>query len=131
MADFLVHQGIDSISANVDAVDEIRHVVARTEKKLMLDADREEIAEMEDRYLDDPSAGYESTQEPAWEIPPDKKKRHKMLQDEIQTLMEEIGLMAEQELITDDEMAQITQFDDIIDKAEQFRKFGRMFANCM
>jgi len=45
MADFLVHQGIDSISANVDAVDEIRHVVARTEKKLMLDADREELAE--------------------------------------------------------------------------------------
>lgn len=40
MAEFLVHQGIDSISANVDAVDEIRKVVARTEKKLLLDAER-------------------------------------------------------------------------------------------
>ena len=42
MADFLVHQGIDSISANGDAVHEIRKVVARTEKKLLLDAEREE-----------------------------------------------------------------------------------------
>jgi len=41
MAEFLVHQGVDSISANPDAVDEIRHVVARTEKKLLLDAERE------------------------------------------------------------------------------------------
>jgi len=41
MAEFLVHQGIDSISANADAVDEIRRVVARTEKKLLLDAERE------------------------------------------------------------------------------------------
>ena len=40
MADFLVHQGVDSISANVDAVDEIRRVVARTEKKLLLDKER-------------------------------------------------------------------------------------------
>ena len=37
MADFLVHQRIDSISANADAVDEIRHVVARTERKLLLE----------------------------------------------------------------------------------------------
>ncbi len=37
MADFLVHQGIDSISANVDAVDTIRRLVARTERKLMLE----------------------------------------------------------------------------------------------
>ncbi len=37
MADFLVHQGIDSISANADAVDEIRKVVAKTERKLLLD----------------------------------------------------------------------------------------------
>ena len=36
MADFLVHQGVDSISANADAVDSIRMIVARTEKKLML-----------------------------------------------------------------------------------------------
>jgi len=41
MADFLVHQGIDSISANADAVGEIRHVVAKTEKKLLLDAERD------------------------------------------------------------------------------------------
>ncbi len=40
MADFLVHQGIDSISANVDAVDDIRMIVARTERKLVLDAQR-------------------------------------------------------------------------------------------
>lgn len=45
MAEFLVHQGITSISANVDAVDEIRRTVARTEKKLLLDAEREEIEE--------------------------------------------------------------------------------------
>ena len=41
MAKFLVHQGVDSISANPDAVDEIRLVVAKTEKKLLLDAERE------------------------------------------------------------------------------------------
>ena len=41
MAEFLVHQGIDSISANADAVDEIRHTVARVEKKLLLDHERE------------------------------------------------------------------------------------------
>jgi pyruvate, water dikinase len=40
MADFLVHQGVDSISANVDAVDEIRRTVARTEKKLLLEKER-------------------------------------------------------------------------------------------
>ncbi len=45
MAKFLVGIGIDSISANPDAVHEIREVVARTEKKLLLDAEREEIAE--------------------------------------------------------------------------------------
>jgi len=37
MAEFLVHQGIDSISANVDAVSAVRHVVARVEKKVMLE----------------------------------------------------------------------------------------------
>ncbi len=37
MAEFLVHQGVDSISANADAVDEIRQVVARTERKLLLE----------------------------------------------------------------------------------------------
>ena len=40
MAEFLVRQGIDSISANADAVDEIRQVVARAEKKVLLDAER-------------------------------------------------------------------------------------------
>ena len=45
MAEFLVHQGIDSISANVDVVDKIRRVVAKTEKKLLLDAEREELEE--------------------------------------------------------------------------------------
>ena len=43
MAEFLVRLGIDSISANADAVDEIRYTVARTEKKLLLDAEREEL----------------------------------------------------------------------------------------
>ncbi len=33
MAEFLVHQGVDSISSNVDAVDTIRQVVADAEKK--------------------------------------------------------------------------------------------------
>ena len=41
MAEFLVHQGVDSISANADAIHEIRRVVAKTEKKLLLDAERE------------------------------------------------------------------------------------------
>jgi pyruvate,water dikinase len=37
MAEFLVHQGIDSVSANADAVMEIRKTVARTERRLILD----------------------------------------------------------------------------------------------
>lgn len=37
MAEFLVHQGVDSISANADAVSEIRKVVARMERKLLLE----------------------------------------------------------------------------------------------
>ena len=37
MAEFLVHQGIDSISANADAVDEIRATVARVERKVLLE----------------------------------------------------------------------------------------------
>ncbi len=47
MAEFLVHQGIDSISSNVDAIMDIRKMVAKTEKKLLLDAGREEIEEKE------------------------------------------------------------------------------------
>lgn len=45
MAEFLVHQGINSISANRDAVQKIRETVAKTERKLLLDAEREEIKE--------------------------------------------------------------------------------------
>ena len=40
MAEFLVRQGVDSISANADAVEQIRHTVAKAEKKLLLDAER-------------------------------------------------------------------------------------------
>ncbi|MBI4151846.1 phosphoenolpyruvate synthase [Candidatus Woesearchaeota archaeon] len=43
MAEFLVHQGIDSISSNVDTVDEIRRTVARVERKLMLEAERHHL----------------------------------------------------------------------------------------
>jgi len=45
MAKFLVMQGIDSISANADAVQQIREIVARTEKALLLEAEREELEE--------------------------------------------------------------------------------------
>ncbi|MBW2965765.1 phosphoenolpyruvate synthase [Candidatus Woesearchaeota archaeon] len=48
MAKFLVKVGIDSISANPDAVHHIREVVARTEKALLLEAEREEIKEREE-----------------------------------------------------------------------------------
>jgi len=41
VAEFLVKMGIDSISANPDAVHEIRHTVARAERKLLLEAARE------------------------------------------------------------------------------------------
>ena len=47
MAKFLVKVGIDSISANPDAVHTIRETVARTEKALLLEAEREEIKERE------------------------------------------------------------------------------------
>ncbi len=45
MAAFLVKHGIDSISANPDAVQQIREVVARAERKLLLAAEREELYE--------------------------------------------------------------------------------------
>ncbi|ENO12385.1 phosphoenolpyruvate synthase/pyruvate phosphate dikinase, partial [Thermoplasmatales archaeon SCGC AB-539-C06] len=51
MAKFLVRLGIDSISANPDAVDEIREVVARTEKALLLDAEREELGILRSREI--------------------------------------------------------------------------------
>ncbi len=40
MVEFLVHQGIDSISVNMDVVDTVREIVAKTEKKLLLEAER-------------------------------------------------------------------------------------------
>jgi pyruvate,water dikinase len=40
MAEFLVKIGIDSISANPDAVHTIKEVVAKTERRLLLDAER-------------------------------------------------------------------------------------------
>jgi len=43
MAEFLVKAGIDSISANPDAVQKIRHIVARAEKKLLLNVARKDL----------------------------------------------------------------------------------------
>ena len=43
MATFLVEKGITSLSSNIDAVDEVRRVVARAERKLRLDKARETI----------------------------------------------------------------------------------------
>ena len=40
MAELLVEFGIDSISANIDAIDKIRKAVARKEKQIMLEASR-------------------------------------------------------------------------------------------
>ena len=45
MVKFLVNLGIDSISANIDAVQTVKEVVYQTEKKLLLDAAREELEE--------------------------------------------------------------------------------------
>ena len=41
MVEFLVKKGIDSISANMDAVGKVSSVVARVEKRLILDSARE------------------------------------------------------------------------------------------
>ena len=43
MAEFLVKAGIDSISVNIDAVERIRHVVAKAERKLLLDVARKDL----------------------------------------------------------------------------------------
>jgi|TARA_B100001971_G_scaffold102811_1_gene94721 pyruvate,water dikinase len=43
MAEFLVMAGIDSISANTDAVQTIRRTVAHTERKLLLDIERRRL----------------------------------------------------------------------------------------
>ena len=47
MAKFLVEKGISSLSSNIDAVDEVRRVVARAERKLLLDAARETLDDTE------------------------------------------------------------------------------------
>jgi len=43
MAKFLVEKGISSLSSNIDAVGEVRRVVARAERTLLLDAARENL----------------------------------------------------------------------------------------
>ncbi len=43
MAEFLVNAGIDSISANPDAVDQIRHTVAKAERRLLLKVARKDM----------------------------------------------------------------------------------------
>jgi pyruvate,water dikinase len=40
MAEWLVEHGIASISANIDAVAKIRHAVAKTEHRILLEAAR-------------------------------------------------------------------------------------------
>jgi pyruvate,water dikinase len=40
MVDFLVEEGISSISANIDAVRDVQHEVKRTEQRLLLDSVR-------------------------------------------------------------------------------------------
>jgi pyruvate,water dikinase len=40
MASWLVEHGITSISANIDAIAKIREAVARTEKRIILEAAR-------------------------------------------------------------------------------------------
>jgi len=43
MAKFLVEKGISSLSSNIDAVPEVRRVVARAERKLLLDSARRSL----------------------------------------------------------------------------------------
>jgi pyruvate,water dikinase len=45
MAIWLVEHGISSISANIDAIAKIREAVARTEKRIILEAARTRDAE--------------------------------------------------------------------------------------
>jgi pyruvate,water dikinase len=49
MAKFLVEKGITSLSSNIDAVDEVRRVVARAERKLQLDEARSKLDDGEPR----------------------------------------------------------------------------------
>jgi pyruvate,water dikinase len=48
MAKFLVEKGISSLSSNIDAVPEVRRVVARAERKLLLDSARRTLDEADD-----------------------------------------------------------------------------------
>jgi pyruvate,water dikinase len=43
MAKFLVERGITSLSSNIDAVPEVRRVVARAERRLQLDEARSKL----------------------------------------------------------------------------------------
>jgi pyruvate,water dikinase len=45
MAEWLVDHGISSISANIDAISKIRHAVARTEQRILLEAARKNNAQ--------------------------------------------------------------------------------------
>jgi pyruvate,water dikinase len=49
MAKFLVEKGISSLSSNIDAVGEVRRVVARAERKLLLDSARETLDDADPR----------------------------------------------------------------------------------
>jgi len=49
MAKFLVAKGITSLSSNIDAVPEVRRVVARAERKLQLDEARSKLGDSEPR----------------------------------------------------------------------------------
>ncbi|GAB6861037.1 hypothetical protein JCM17092_11260 [Haloplanus litoreus] len=52
MAKFLVEKGISSLSSNIDAVGEVRRVVARAERKLLLDSARETLDDEDDPQID-------------------------------------------------------------------------------
>jgi len=45
MARFLVDKGISSLSANIDAVDDVRDVVGRIERQMALNAARSRLSE--------------------------------------------------------------------------------------
>ncbi len=49
MAEILVEMGISSISANIDALDEIRRAVARKEREILLDAARKNLSEQTEK----------------------------------------------------------------------------------
>jgi pyruvate,water dikinase len=51
MAEILVEYGIDSISANIDAVDKIRMAVARKERELILEGLRKSTSRDENSLI--------------------------------------------------------------------------------